>query len=145
MEFQEVFEKVRNSISESCGIDKEMIQPESTLFSDLAVDSIDMVDILFNLESEYSITLKVNAIQIEVAKEMGGKPYEIDGIITNTGLETIRRKFPEYDSDKLKEGISVHELIMLITVRSLATQVLRKIEETRQSPENRNEKVNDTQ
>jgi acyl carrier protein len=53
MSFQE---EVIDFIAKSASIDKSKITPESTL-KDLGVDSIDAVQIIFDLEDHYKVTL----------------------------------------------------------------------------------------
>ena len=129
MELRDVFEKVKMIIVDSCGIDEKDINMDSTLFDDLSIDSIDMVDILYNLETEYNISLKIGDFDREARKELGGEPYEIDNIITPGGLEVLRRRMPEIPQEKLQPGITISEFMRLIIVQSLCNLVLQKVEE----------------
>jgi|APGre2960657468_1045069.scaffolds.fasta_scaffold195096_1 acyl carrier protein len=119
---------VQEVIHLSSGVPMDRIAPESTLFDDLAIDSIDMVDILFNLERKYGIELKIGEIEQYSKAEMGNEPFEIDQVITEKGLEVLRRIIPEIDATKLVHGITIHDIIRLITVRSLAMMVAVQID-----------------
>jgi acyl carrier protein len=128
MEITEIFETVKKSIGDSCGIEEEKIKLESTLFDDLGIDSIDMVDILYAIETTYDITLKASDFDKDARAELQGEPYEIDGVITEAGLQALRRRLPEIDQSRLKPGITMHEIIKLITVHSLCKAILQKLE-----------------
>lgn len=128
MNKEEIIEKIRQVIHESCGISLEEIKPDSTLFDELNIDSIDMVDILFNLERAYDIELKISEIERYSKQEMGDEPFEIDHIITPKGLEVLKRRLPEIDHSKVIEGITIHDIVKLINVTSLANMVLTQIE-----------------
>jgi len=129
MDKQVVIEKVKAAISNSCGMEIDTIKPESTLFDDLAITSIDMVDILYMLETEFNISLKISDIENESRGELNGAPFEIDNVITAEGLDAIKRKVPEIPGDKLKPGLTIHEIVNLITVEILANMVLFKIQQ----------------
>lgn len=124
----EILKSVQEVIHQSSGVALETIQPDATLFDDLAIDSIDMVDILFNLERKYGIELKIGEIEQYSKAEMGNEPFEIDQVITEKGLEVLRRIIPEIDATKLVHGITIHDIIRLITVRSLAMMVAVQID-----------------
>jgi acyl carrier protein len=128
MNKEEIIEKIRQVIHESCGISLEEIKPDSTLFDELNIDSIDMVDILFNLERAYDIELKISEIEKYSKQEMGDEPFEIDHIITAKGLEVLKRRLPEIDHSKVIEGITIHDIVKLINITSLANMVLTQID-----------------
>jgi len=50
-----VFETVRNMISEQLEIDPASITMDSNLVTDLKADSVDVMEVVMNLESEYGI------------------------------------------------------------------------------------------
>ncbi len=128
MEINRIFEKVKEVIEESCGIDADSIQLDDTLFDDLGIDSIDMVDILFELESEYDIELKISDLEKRSEEELEGRPYEIDGVLTKEGLESLKRNMTEVDENLFVEGLTVHQLMKLFTVHSLCKLVIFQID-----------------
>lgn len=124
----EIIASVQEIIHQSSGVALADIQPNATLFDELAIDSIDMVDILFNLERKYGIELKISEIEQFSKAELGDEPFEVDQVITEKGLEVLRRRMPEIDPNKLVHGITIHDIIRLITVESLANMVIVQIE-----------------
>ena len=115
-------------ITESCGFKESEVKMEYTLFNELGINSIDMLDILFTLEMEYNISLKVSDLEQQSRAEMNGVPFEIDNVITDEGLDVLRKKMPELSNKALRKGITVNDIIHLLTVESLANMVLFKIE-----------------
>ena len=67
-------------------------------------------------------------ISKESREEMEGKPFEIDTVITEEGLEILRKRMPEIPKENFKTGITINEIISLITVESLLNMVTRKLE-----------------
>lgn len=133
MELQEVFEKVAQIIETSVGKPKETIKLEDTLFDEIGIDSIDLVDILFELESLFGVELKISDFESRARSEMNNEPYEINGFLTQQGLTILKEYMTEIDSTKLVEGLTVHQLVKLFTVHSLCKIVMYKLEETNQA------------
>jgi len=125
---EEIFKNISQIIEESVGIDKETIKLESTLFDELGIDSIDLVDILYELETFYEVELKVSDIESKIKLELGDTPYEVDGVLTKEGLEAIIMYMPEIDAKNVKEGLTVHNLMKLFSVHSLCNMVVYRLE-----------------
>ncbi len=51
------FEKVACMLAEKCNVAKEKITPESEIVKDLGADSLDVVEMLMDLESEFGIEI----------------------------------------------------------------------------------------
>lgn len=128
MEIEEIYKDVCQVIEDSIGTPADTIKMDDSLFDTLGVDSIDLVDILFELETKYNIELKISDIEVRAKIELGDKPSEIEGVLTKEGLEAISRHMPEVDPSKLKEGLTVHQLVQLFTVHSLCKIVKYRLE-----------------
>jgi acyl carrier protein len=126
--FQNTFEFIKKTISTSSGIAEDKIMLSSTLFDELGIDSIDMVDILYMLENEYNISLKISDVERESRAEMGDEPFEIDGVITERGLSILKKRMPEIDPARLTSGINIYDIAKLISVHSLVNMVLHQLE-----------------
>jgi acyl carrier protein len=131
MERPEIIEHIRQTIADSCGIDEAEIEPSATLFNDLGITSIDLVDILFGLESIFGVELKVSDIEARSRSELGGIPFEVNGVITREGLEVLRRSLPQLPPEKLVPGLTMYDITNLITVDILCTMVHLKLNEQR--------------
>lgn len=130
MQVEEVFEKVAAVIENSVGKPKETIRLNDTLFDEIGIDSIDLVDILFELESLFGVELKISDFESRAREELSNEPYEINGVLTKEGLTVLKRYMTEIDATKLVEGLTVHQLVKLLTVHSLCKIVIYKLEET---------------
>ncbi len=51
------FEKISALMAEQLGIDKDTITPESEIIKDLGADSLDVVEMLLELENEYGVEI----------------------------------------------------------------------------------------
>ena len=49
------FEEMQQIIADSVGVEKELIKPDTNLKEDLGADSLDLFQIVVNVEDEYGI------------------------------------------------------------------------------------------
>ena len=61
------FERIERIIREQCGLDEDIVIREETGFKDMDLDSLDVVEIALECESEFGITIEVE----EPPKTMG--------------------------------------------------------------------------
>jgi len=52
-----MFEKIRKALAEQLGVDEKNINQQSRIVEDLGADSLDVVELLMNLEEEYGISI----------------------------------------------------------------------------------------
>ncbi|MBO4572183.1 MAG: acyl carrier protein [Clostridia bacterium] len=52
-----MFETIRKALATQLGIDESKITAESKIVEDLGADSLDVVELLMNLEEEYNISV----------------------------------------------------------------------------------------
>ena len=55
---QEVIEKVNKVFEESFEIEKEKLTPEAHIFSDLGLDSLDIVDLVVALQESFGVNIR---------------------------------------------------------------------------------------
>ena len=60
-----VFEKIKKMLAAQINVAEDLIKPESDIINDLGSDSLDVVEMLMAVESEFNVT-----IPDEVAMEM---------------------------------------------------------------------------
>lgn len=72
----EVFEKVKDVLVEALGVDKDEINREARLVNDLGAESIDFLDIIFQLEKAFSIKIEQKEFS-QNAQSEGGEDSDI--------------------------------------------------------------------
>lgn len=90
MTLEEIFETVKEVIEKSVGKPKDSIELNDTLFDKIGIDSIDLVDILFELESHFNVELKISDFESRAREKMSNEPYEVNGLITTQGLTVLK-------------------------------------------------------
>jgi len=58
-----VLEKVKSIIAEQLGMSEDKIAPETSLMDDLGADSLDLFQIISNLEEEFNIEFAKESIE----------------------------------------------------------------------------------
>ena len=66
----QIFERVSDIIREALRVDKSKIVSEARIFNDLGAESLDILDIRFNLEEEFGFKIQDNDMIRYLGKEL---------------------------------------------------------------------------
>lgn len=127
MEKSEIFEKIKKALMSSCGLKADEIQPNKTLINELDIDSIDLIDLLYTIEKDFNVNVKISEFENFAQNELADKPFAINNIVTEEGLAALKKIMPEVPEDKIVPGLTVHKIPYLFTVQSLCNVVERKL------------------
>ena len=97
------------------------IKPESALVRDLGAESIDFVEILYLIETEMGVKIKIQEIAMTEYSSDGNNLQ--DGEISNEIAERLNKDF---NTDRFTEVTTVKELFESFTVKDLATIIDKK-------------------
>ena len=115
-------------MANALGVDDEEVTPSATLVGDLGAESIDFLDIVFNLEKEFDIKIKRGELFPEnLAAE--GDGLAVDGVVTEDGLTKLRERLPHADVDGFSEDPKVENIQDLFTIDMLVKFVAAKTSE----------------
>lgn len=116
--------RVRPHIGEALGVEEDEIVFGARLMDDLGAESIDFLDIFFRVEREFGIKVDASASSL-----MSDDRYVRDGVITELGLEEIRRRLPKVDLTLVEETRSVQDIQRGFTVESVVQMVKARLAE----------------
>jgi acyl carrier protein len=125
MEQQEIITKVRNCVAVALGRDEDEVLLESVLSRDLEAESIDYLDITFQLEKEFGITIQKD--ELFPQKILQDEENVADGKVTEKGLAYLREKLPFADLDAFAADPQVLKMPELFTVQLLVNFVETKV------------------
>ena len=128
MNEQEIFEKLRAILAKVLEIDAGEIHEESSLFKDLGIESIDLLDLTFTVEDEFGIEIPPGELWNMGVDFLDAERYLKDGILTDEGVADLKRRFPLVDVSGLGDRIKVMDVLVLITVRMVAHYIGTKLE-----------------
>jgi len=127
----EVLQVVRGCFAEALGLDEDEVTSTAFVIDDLGAESLDFLDIAFRLEEAFEIKIPRGEIQEKAEAEAaaGDEPFEIDGVLTPTGLAKLREALPEVPDDQFRDDLTVREIPTLFTVETFVNLVVRLLEE----------------
>ena len=114
----EIFDKVRQTLTDALGVDDDEVTAEATLIGDLGAESIDFLDIVFRLEKNFNIKIPRGELFPESIASADSS-FVQDGVVTEEGLANIRSTMPYADVDKLAEDPKVENVQDLFTVNMI--------------------------
>lgn len=125
MQRDEIFEKVKEVLVEALAVDDDEVTPEATIFGDLGAESIDMLDIGFQLEQAFGFKIE----QGEMFPEGVTTDPEMvkDGMVTDAGLAMLRERAPHIKLAILEADPRLEKVRDIFTVDALVTFVERKL------------------
>ena len=122
---EEILVKIQEVLANALGVDNEEVTSSATLVGDLGAESIDFLDIVFNLEKEFDIKIKRGELFPEnLAAE--GDGLAIDGVVTEDGLAKLRERLPHADVDAFAVDPKVENIQDLFTIDMLVKFVAAK-------------------
>ena len=121
---ERVFDELKKAIVNALGVDAESIKPESILTMDLGAESLDFLDINYNLEQVFGFRMARHFL-LEHAEEMFGEGSTINehGQLTHKALKLLGMRFGE-DLSSWNEEADMDGIINLISVQSMAGGVM---------------------
>lgn len=122
---EEVNQKVFSIIALAAGLDEDEVKPESRLKTDLDIESIDMLDIQFQLEKSFGI--KIAKEEFQHTELMSNTQYVVDGKLTEAGLAELARTMPMIHMDELKTDPQATRIFDLLAAQDIANFVQRKL------------------
>lgn len=121
----DIFEKVREVLTDALGVDDDEVTPEATLQGDLGAESIDFLDIVFRLEKAFGI--KIPKGELFPDDVMNNPEYVDKDRITPVGLQKLKAAMPHADFSKLEQEPLVSNVPELFTVQTIVNYVEGKL------------------
>lgn len=129
MNAEEFFPKVRDIIADVLVIDEESIQPTSRLIEDLGAESIDFLDLIFQLEKTFQIKIPRGQVERNARGNLSEEEFEQGGEITPEGLQALKAYLSEVPEEFFKARMRVNEIPMLFTVETFCKLVANAVSE----------------
>lgn len=129
MNVADVYPKVRGIIAEVLVIDEEEIQLNSRLIGDLGAESIDFLDLVFQLEKEFKIKIPRGQLEKNARGDLAEDEFEKGGTLTPAGLQALKNYLSEVPVDQFKANLKVNEIPMLFTVETFCKLVVAAVQQ----------------
>ncbi len=122
----EIVARVCRCVTEVLALEPGRAQAGSRLMEDLGADSLDLVELMYVLEQEFSITLGKQDLSLTAQLGLAEEEVHQHEVLTPKALELLRARFP-WASAILVDGISRKHLAALLTIEEVARAVERKL------------------
>lgn len=124
MNVADVYPKVREIIAEVLVIDEDEVKQNSRLITELGAESIDFLDLVFQLEKEFKIKIPRGQLEKNARGDLAEDEFENGGTLTPAGLEALKSYLSEIPADQFKANLKVNEIPMLFTVETFCKLVV---------------------
>ncbi len=117
---EEIMTGVRECVARVVDKDVSEVHADDRIIGDLGADSLDLLDLVFQLEQRFKIKISPRGIEKAAQAKLGDVSLEIDGIYTSAALEELQRSLPEVPVEEFCEGLRAAHLPHLFRVSTFA-------------------------
>ena len=126
MSRDEIYEKVKDILVDALGVDDEEVTDQATLVGDLGAESIDFLDIVFQLEKQFEI--KIPREELFPAENLlNDSEYVDNGKLTTAGLVRLKEAMGHVDFTEFEKDPDLNKISDLFTVESIVQFIEDKI------------------
>ena len=122
---ESIFAGVAEVLVESLAVDEEEVTLEATLVDDLGAESIDLLEIVFNLEKKFNV--KIDRSELIPEDLFTNPEYVAEGKLTEAGLKILEERLPNANLDTFKLNPLVQNISKVLTVDDLCRVVEQKL------------------
>ncbi|HUO10492.1 MAG TPA: acyl carrier protein [Phycisphaerae bacterium] len=122
---EEVFSKVKDVLTTALAVDDDEVTPEARLSEDLGAESIDYLDISFQLEKAFAI--KIPKGELFPENVFTNPEFVQNGKMTAKGLAEVKSRMPFADLSKFEQDPDINKFRDIFTVDTLVKYVMTKV------------------
>ena len=124
MNVDSVYPKVREIIADVLVIDEDDVSLTSRLIVDLGAESIDFLDLVFQLEKEFGIKIPRGQLEKNARGDLTEDEFEKGGMLTDKGMVALKNYLSEVPADYFKASMKLNEIPMLFTVETFCKLIV---------------------
>lgn len=124
MNVESIYPKVSKIIADVLVLEEEEVSLSSRLIADLGAESIDFLDLVFQLEKEFGIKIPRGQLEKNARGELSESEFEKDGAITSAGMQALKKYLSEVPEENFTENMKVNEIPMLFTVETFCKLIV---------------------
>lgn len=123
----EILSKVTQVLVDALACEEEDVTPSATLIGDLGAESIDFLDIVFQLDKTFGIKIPRGELFPEnfASAESG---FVKEGKVTPDGVEELKRRMPHANVAAFAADPRVEKIQDLFTVEMIVNYVEKKLQ-----------------
>lgn len=129
MNIESVYPKVREIIADVLVIDEDEVSQNSRLIVDLGAESIDFLDLVFQLEKEFGIKIPRGQLEKNARGDLAEDEFEKGGVLTPNGMIALKNYLSEVPAEHFKASMKLNEIPMLFTVGTFCKLIVDALNE----------------
>jgi acyl carrier protein len=126
----EVLAIVRRTIADSLAVEADDVRLESRLIDDLGADSLDFVDIIFQLDTELDMCVRETEFNFLTRLDFSSPEVMRDGFLTAGVVDRIGAWLPAMRAAPDPNAITPRQLFSMITVEAICLVASRRYKKT---------------
>jgi acyl carrier protein len=124
----DILHKVKECIVDAVGVSYSEIDLHSQIVNDLGADSLDLVELVYQIETKFGISLQRGAIMERIKSVMPEEEFlDEEGFITPRGKEMIRKEVPELGALTFAEKMTFNAVVSYFTVEIFVNLIARAL------------------
>jgi acyl carrier protein len=125
---EEIFDGVRDCLVEALAIEPDEVSEDALLVQDLGLASIDMLDLLFGLNTRFNTYIRPLEVQSHLLGGMSQEEFlNADRTVSEKGYERIAQLVPDFDRSTLTEDLTDADLFEFFRVKHVVDLVEQKL------------------
>lgn len=124
MNVENVFPKLRTIIADVLVLDEDEVTLTSRLIVDLGAESIDFLDLVFQLEKEFEIKIPRGQLEKNARGDLTEDEFEQNGVLTAAGMQAMRQYLSEVPAEYFKPNMKLNEIPSLFTVETFCKLIV---------------------
>jgi acyl carrier protein len=120
---------VRECVARVVDRDLSEVSESHRIIGDLGADSLDLLDLVFQLEQRFDIKISPRGIERRAKELLGDVPLEVDGVYTPEALAQLREVLPEVPAEEFADGLGPATLPRVFRVATFVNLTMRLLEE----------------
>ena len=129
MDRDEITAGVIECVARVVDADAGALRADSVIVEDLGADSLDLLDLVFQLEQRFKIRIEPKGIERRAREALGGASLDVDGVYTPEALAQLRNVMPEVSGEELPDGLRTVDLPRRFRVATFVNIVERLLKE----------------
>lgn len=125
----DVWTIVHQVFQDALELDPDEVEFSSKLIEDLEAESIDFLDITFNLEKQFPIKIPRGGIEKAAREGSDGDGLNPDGTLTEEALEALKVAMPEVPPEEFVSGLKPADIPNLFRVGTFYNLVIKLLAE----------------
>lgn len=124
MNIETVYPKVKTIIADVLVLDEADVGLSKRLIADLGAESIDFLDLVFQLEKEFAIKIPRGQLEKNARGALSESEFEQGGVLTPAGMVALKDYLSEVPADYFKPAMKLNEIPALFTVETFCKLIV---------------------